>query len=182
MRRIRNLILYPGLASVLLAVGTPAAAMAQSAAMPTAPDTCSGSVFSNTKLQNVASDNYLAESTSDNSAVLYTHSNQAWDGYRDSAGHVIIYRCGTNDVLTDGVNSHCRKGYGDCVYVEAYNDSQDQWWSRIAKGNIWDLQTLDTKGKSHVIDDPLSSRSEGTHVVMEPFNSARTNEQFRVTS
>src|SRR5579859_2667022 len=129
MPRIRRLILYPGLAAVLFAMMAPASAMAQAAGPDAVPATCSGPVFSNVKLQNVSSHGYLAESTSSDSAVLYSASNQTWDGFRDSAGHLIIYRCGTNDVLTDGINSRCIKNFPDCDYVQAYNDGQDQWWT-----------------------------------------------------
>jgi hypothetical protein len=181
MRRIRNLALCTGLAS-LVAVGIPAAAMAKTVTMPQAPDTCGGSVFSNVKLQNVASSNYAAESTVDDSLVLYTSTGQTWDGYRDPDGHLVIYRCGTNDVLTDHPDAKCSKGYASCAYVTPYNDKADQWWTRIVSGADWYLQSLDTSGHSYVLNDPLSTKAEGTHVVLDPYMQGRTNEEFKVVS
>src|SRR5579884_3331012 len=101
MLKIRRFTVYPGLAAILLAGLAPAAALAAAAGPAAAPQSCTGPVFSNVKLQNQASRGYLAQSTSGSDAVLYSASNQTWDGYRDPAGHLIIYRCGTNNVLTD---------------------------------------------------------------------------------
>jgi len=179
MRRIRNLVLLPSLAA-LVAVSLPAAAMAKATAAHQAPASCGGTVFHGIKLQNIAADNYMAESVSSDDLVLYHNSGQYWDGFRDHSGHLIIYRCGTHDVLTDKPDAKCLKGYAGCAYVTPYKDSSDQWWSRIITGSSWALETIHSTSNNYVLNDPQSTKVQGTHVVMDPYAVGRTNEEFRV--
>jgi hypothetical protein len=182
MPKVRHLMLCSGLASAMLAISVPAAALAQANGGNPATASCTGPVFSNIKLQNVSALTYVAQSTVKNStqAVLFSATNQTWDGYRDSAGHLIIYKCGTNDVLTDAIGSKCKLNFKDCVSVEAYNNFSDQWWTRIVSdnGKIWTLQTLDASGDSKVMNDPYASKTSGTPVVMSTYTSTLQNEQF----
>lgn len=181
MLRVSRLVLACGtILATSLAYMAPANASMSHVAHGIRPEACTGPVFGSVKLQNVASNNYLAESTSSDFAVLYTGTNQTWDGYRDGAGHLIIYRCGTSDALTDDVGANCINPFADCVTVTPYNDGEDQWWTRDenSSGTIWELQTLDGNGGSKAIDDPGDSKSDSQRVVMYPQSLSDTAEQF----
>jgi hypothetical protein len=184
MLRKRNLAACAGAAAAIMALAVPASASASSAKTVAAPrgfttSSCSGTVFSNVDLQNQSYGD-LAQSVSNSNAVLYSSTFQRWDGYRDSAGHLVIYKCGTDDVLTDVVNAKCIKNFKDCLYVEPYTDSSSQWWSRIYSSTVWSLQTLDPAGNNKVICDPKASRTSGTQLVLSPYTSSLPNEKFNV--
>jgi hypothetical protein len=184
MRKIRHLIMLPALAG-LAVVSVPAAATAHTVPahtviMPMAPDTCSGSVFSNVKFQNVKSGHYAAQSVVNDNLVLYDSTGQTFDGYRDPHGHLVIYKCGTSDVLTDKPDSECRKGYAACAYVAPYKDTSGQWWSRTVDGGIWYIESIHNSTDT-VLTDPTGSSVSGTQLVLEPYSSGDTNQQFRVS-
>ncbi|HEY1916927.1 MAG TPA: hypothetical protein VGH27_15265 [Streptosporangiaceae bacterium] len=180
----RNLAACAGAAAAIMALAVPASASASTAKTVALPrgftlTTCSGSVFSNVDLQN-QSYGYLAQSVADSNAVLYPSTTQRWDGYRDSAGHLVIYKCGTNDALTDVVGAKCRKNFKDCLSVESYNDAPDQWWTRVFTPTVWSLQTLDPAGDNKVVDDPDASTGSGVQLVMSTYVSSLPNERFNV--
>lgn len=193
-----KLWLSAGIAS-LLAVGVPAAAMAHTGTDHAAArhastgravrepagfhlNSCTGTVFSNTTLQNVTSGDYMAKSNVDDSLVLYTHTDERFDGYRDADGHLIIYLCDTSDVLTDNPAAKCMTGYRACAYVEPYNDDPDQWWNRYVHSNIWYVQCVAPKTGDWVLTDPHGTNAEGTHVTLTPLKNNFTNEEWRVSS
>jgi hypothetical protein len=40
-----------------------------------------------------------------------------------------------------------QENFKDCVAVEPYTDSSDQWWTRLgSSATAWTLQTLDPSG------------------------------------
>jgi hypothetical protein len=186
MLRKRSLVACAGAAAAMMAMVIPASASASTGRQAAEPrgfttSSCSGTVFSNTKFQNVASHTYLAQSTTSDAAVLFSGTNQTFDGFRDSAGHLIIYRCGTNDVLTDGVNSKCMKDFKDCLYVENYTDSSDQWWTRITGKTNWSIQTLDPAGDSKVLADPRGSKAV-VQVVVSGYTAGLNTQEWNVIS
>jgi hypothetical protein len=186
MLKNRSLIALAGAAAAMMALAMPASASASTGKTVAEPrgftlSSCTGPVFSDVDLQN-QSFGYLAQSVSSTDGVLYPTTTQRWDGYRDSAGHLIIYKCGTNDVLTDRVGAKCRKNFKDCLYVEPYNDGSDQWWSRIFTTTVWSLQTLDPSGGNKVICDPQASKTPGTRLVLSTYTASLPNEKFNVHS
>jgi hypothetical protein len=182
-----NLVACAGAAAAIMALAVPAGASASTAKMVAPPrgfttSSCGGTVFSNVDLQN-QSFGYLAQSVHNDDAVLYPSTFQRWDGYRDSAGHLVIYRCGTNDVLTDVIDAKCRKNFKDCLGVQSYTDSPDQWWTRLdSSATVWTLQTLDPSGEGKVVCDPNASTSPATQLVLSAYKSSLPNEKFNVHS
>lgn len=179
MARVCRLLLTAAVALALTAA-IPAGALAHTASPRLAPDTCHGTVFGNVQLQNVASHLYLAESTVSDQAVLYSKSDQRWDGFRDRQGFLIIFRCGTHDALTDALRADCRKGYKDCARVAPYTNSTLQRWTRkvSGKGSVWTIQSLGAGALNKVINDPAGSKVSGTFAVMSKYSATRTTEQF----
>ena len=181
----RSLAGCAGAAAAVMALAVPGAAAASTARTVTPPrgftlTTCTGSVFSNVNFQN-QSWGYLAQSVHNTDAVLYPSTQQRWYGARDSAGHLIIHKCGTSDVLTDAVGAKCRTNFKDCVTVEPYNDASDQWWIRDnSTATVYTLQTLDSSGGGKVIDDPEASHTPATQLVMSAYKSTLPNEKFTV--
>jgi hypothetical protein len=186
MRRINKIAVSAGIAA-LMAVAAPAVAMAHTGRSVPEPagfrlSSCSGTVFSNTSLRNKNSGNYLAESTVNDNLVLYSGTSQRWDGFRDAAGHLIIYRCGTNDVLTDNPTAQCKPAYRQCAYVEPFNDNQDQWWNRIISGDDWNIQCVGPNARGSVLIDPRGFKSPGTHVALKKLFHNNPNETFTESS
>jgi hypothetical protein len=111
MLKEHGLMACAGTAAAIMALAVPASASASTAKTVAPPrgftaGSCGGTVFSDVDLQN-QSFGYLAQSVHNDDAVLYPSTVQRWDGYRDSAGHLVIYKCGTSDVLTDVVDAKC---------------------------------------------------------------------------
>jgi hypothetical protein len=194
MRTIGKLALYAGTAS-LLAAAAPAAALAHTTTTAGAKtirvaepkgfkeDSCTGTVFSDTTLRNVAGGDYLAKSVSSSQAVQYSSTGQRIDGYRDSAGHLIMYICGTNYVYEAKTGANCVKGHAMCVEAVKYTDNEAEWWTRYIKSNNdWVLQTLDPHASSYVMEDPGGSKTSGTDVVMAASDSGNTSQEFHENS
>jgi hypothetical protein len=195
MRRINKVAVSAGIAA-LMAVAAPAVATAatshtgRSATEHTVREpagfslsSCTGPVFGNVQLRNKKSGNYLAESTVNDNLVLYSSSTQRWDGFRDAHGHLIIYRCGTNDVLTDNPTAHCHPAFLGCGYVETYNDGPGQWWNRaVDVGDEWVLQCVGHGAHDNVLIDPNGSKVSGTHVAMRQEFHNNPEEEFTESS
>jgi hypothetical protein len=185
MRRISKLAIYAGMAS-LLAVGAPAAAMGaithtgRSVPEPRGfnMESCTGTVFGDATFQNVDSHNYLAKSTRDDNLVLVTGTAQRFDGYSDSAGHTIIYICGTNLVFTDVPKADCSKGFTACAYLENYNDSKDQWWTRDFDGDDQENIVSTAHAKGWTLTDPGGTTRNGQDVTLSPLRSGLKSQMF----